>query len=147
VELRPTKNLPGNFKVTGNEQSMTIDPADYQRYDGYVHLLQGLNSQQFATVYFHYYPLFQQAYEGLGYPNGYFNDRLVATIDDALAAPDVKGPVALTRPNVMYQYADPNLEGLSSGQKLMVRLGPDNEAIVKAKLRELRAAVAAQKRD
>jgi hypothetical protein len=27
----------------------------------------------------------------------------------------------------------------------MVRLGPDNEAIVKAKLRELRAAVAAHK--
>jgi hypothetical protein len=147
VEMRPTKNLPGNFKVTGNEQSATIDPADYQRYDGYVHLLQNLNTQQFTTIYFHYYPLFQEAYEGLGYPNGYFNDRLVATIDDALAAPDVKGPVALTRPNVMYQYADPNLEGLSSGQKLMVRLGPDNEAIVKAKLREVRAAVAAQKRD
>jgi hypothetical protein len=55
--------------------------------------------------------------------------------------------VALTRPNVMYQYADPNIEGLSSGQKLMVRLGPDNEAAVKAKLKELRAAVAAQKRE
>jgi hypothetical protein len=28
----------------------------------------------------------------------------------------------------------------------MVRMGPDNEAIVKAKLRELRTAVAAQKK-
>jgi hypothetical protein len=45
----------------------------------------------------------------------------------------------------MYQYADPKLEGLSSGQKLLLRIGPDNEAIIKAKLRELRAAVA-QKR-
>jgi Protein of unknown function (DUF3014) len=147
TELRPTKELPGSFKVTGSDQSATIDPANYKRYDAYVHALQSLNVQQFTTVYFHYYPLFQQAYEGLGYPNGYFNDRLVATIDDALAAPDVKGPVALTRPNVMYQYADPNIEGLSSGQKLMVRMGPDNEAAVKAKLKELRAAVAAQKRE
>jgi hypothetical protein len=146
VELRPTKNLPGKFGVTGSEDSATIDPANYARYDGYVHMLQSLNIQQFTTTYFHYYPLFQQAYEGLGYPNGYFNDRLVAVIDDALAAPDVKGPVALTRPNVMYQYADPNLEALSSGQKIMVRMGPDNEAIVKAKLRELRTAVAAQKK-
>jgi hypothetical protein len=106
-----------------------------------------MNTQQFTTAYFHYYPLFQQAYEGLGYPNGYFNDRLVATIDDALAAPDVRGPVALVRPNVMYQYADPKIEALSSGQKIMVRMGPDNEAIVKAKLRELRTAVAAHKAD
>jgi hypothetical protein len=147
VEMRPTKNVPGKFEVSGDEQAATIDPANYQRYAPYVHLLQSLDIQQFTTAYFHYYPLFQQAYESLGYPNGYFNDRLVASIDDALAAPDVRGPVALVRPNVMYQYADPKIESLSAGQKLMVRLGPDNEAIVKAKLRELRAAVAAHKAD
>jgi hypothetical protein len=145
VEMRPTKNVPGKFEVSGDEQAATIDPANYQRYTPYVHLLQSLDIQQFTTAYFHYYPLFQQAYESLGYPNGYFNDRLVASVDDALAAPDVRGPVALVRPNVMYQYADPKIESLSAGQKLMVRLGPDNEAIVKAKLRELRAAVAAHK--
>jgi hypothetical protein len=147
TELRPNKSLPGKFAVNGNEQAATIDPANYQRYMPYVKLMQNLNTTQFTTTYFHYYPLFQQAYEGLGYPNGYFNDRLVATIDDALAAPDVRGPVALVRPNVMYQYADPKIESLSAGQKLMVRMGPDNEAIVKAKLIELRAAVAAHKAD
>ena len=57
-----------------------------------------------------FYPLFQQAYQALGYPNGYFNDRLVVTIDNLLAAPDVTADVALVRPNVMYQYADPKLE-------------------------------------
>ncbi len=145
IEMRPTKNVPGTFAVSGDEQSATIDAANYQRYAPYVHLLQSLNTEQFTSVYFHYYPLFQQSYEGLGYPNGYFNDRLVAAIDDALAAPDVRGPVALVRPNVMYQYADPKIESLSSGQRLMVRLGPDNEAVVKAKLRELRAAVASHK--
>ena len=147
IEMRPTKNVPGTFAVNGDEQSATIDPANYQRYAPYVHLLQSLNTEQFTTAYFHYYPLFQQAYEALGYPNGYFNDRLVAAIDDALAAPDVRGPVALVRPNVMYQYSDPKIESLSAGQRLMVRLGPDNEAAVKAKLRELRAAVASHKAD
>lgn len=145
LEMRPTKNVPGSFEVSGDEQSATINPANYQRYAPYVHLLQSLNTEQFTTAYFHYYPLFQQSYEGLGYPNGYFNDRLVAAIDDALAAPDVRGPVAVVRPNVMYQYSDPKIESLSSGQRLMVRLGPDNEAAVKAKLRELRDAVAAHK--
>jgi len=147
VELRPTKSPAGKFAVTGGEDSATIDPSNYQRYAPYVHMLQGMNTQQFTSLYFHYYPLFQQAYENLGYPNGYFNDRLVAAIDDAIAAPDVRGPVALVRPNVMYQYADPKIESLSSAQRLMVRLGPDNEAAVKAKLRELRDAVAAHKSD
>jgi len=145
VEMRPTKSLPGKFAVNGGDDNPTVDPANYQRYVPYVHLLQSLNTQQFTNLYFHYYPLFQQAYENLGYPNGYFNDRLVAAIDDALAAPDVRGPVALVRPNVMYQYADPKIESLSAGQRLMVRLGPDNEASVKAKLQELRTAVAAHK--
>jgi len=147
VEMRPTKNVAGKFAVNGDDQSATLDPANYQRYAPFVHALQALNMQQFTALYFHYYPLFQQEYESLGYPNGYFNDRLVAAIDDALAAPDVRGPVALVRPNVMYQYADPKLEALSAAQKLMVRLGPDNEAAVKAKLRELRAAVASHKAD
>lgn len=145
VEMRPTRNLPGKFLITGGDENPVIDPANYQRYAPYVHALQELNAQRFAALYFRFYPLFQQAYESLGYPNGYFNDRLIQAIDDALSAPDVRGPVALTRPNVMYQYADPKIEALSYAQRLMVRLGPDNEAIVKAKLRELRGALAAQK--
>jgi hypothetical protein len=43
----------------------------------------------------------------------------------------------------MYQFADPNLEALSAGQKLLLRMGPANAVIVKAKLRELRSAVVA----
>ena len=83
-----------------------------------------LDIKQLTALYFHFYPLFQQAYQSLGYPNGYFNDRLVVTIDNLLATPDVNGPISLVRPNVMYQYADPKLEKLSAGQKLLVRMGP-----------------------
>jgi hypothetical protein len=145
VELRPTKTVPGRFTVDGEDQSATLDPANYARYAPYVHVAQGLDVQRVSTLYFHYYPLFQEAYQSLGYPNGYFNDRLVASIDDMLATPEVSGPIALTRPNVMYQYADPKLEALSAGQKLLLRMGPENAAIVKAKLRELRAAVSAHR--
>ena len=143
VELRPTKPLAGAFIATGNEQHGTIDPANYQRYVPYVQVVQVLDMKRLAGLYLHFYPLFQQAYQELGYPNGYFNDRLVVTIDNLLATPDITGDIALVRPNVMYQFADPKLEDLSAGQKLMLRMGPANAAIVKAKLRELRAQVAA----
>jgi hypothetical protein len=143
VELRPTKPLDGAFIATGNDQQGTIDTANYQRYVPYVQVVQALDMKRVAGLYVHFYPLFQQAYQALGYPNGYFNDRLVVTIDNLLAAPDITTDIALVRPNVMYQFADPKLEDLSAGQKLMLRMGPANATIVKNKLRELRAQVAA----
>jgi hypothetical protein len=43
----------------------------------------------------------------------------------------------------MYQFADPALEGLPAGQKILIRMGPENASIIKAKLAELRAIVTA----
>jgi hypothetical protein len=45
----------------------------------------------------------------------------------------------------MYEFADPDLEELSTGQKLMLRIGPENAAAVKVKLREIRRLVATSK--
>ena len=97
-----------------------------------------------AAVYFRLYPLFQQAYENLGYPGKYFNDRLVQAIDSMLATPDVQGPVTLVRPKVFYQFADSSLESLPAGQKLLIRMGPQNASVIKAKLQQFRAAITAQ---
>jgi hypothetical protein len=43
----------------------------------------------------------------------------------------------------MYTFADPALEARPAGQKLLIRMGPDNAAAIKTKLMELRAAVTA----
>jgi hypothetical protein len=43
----------------------------------------------------------------------------------------------------MFTYADPALESRSAGQKLLIRMGPDNAAAIKAKLKELRTAITA----
>jgi len=147
VELRPTKPLDGAFIATGNDQQGTIDPANYQRYVPYVQAVQTLDMKRLAALYVRFYPLFQQVYQALGYPNGYFNDRVVVTIDNLLATPDIITDIALVRPNVMYQFADPKLEELSAGQKLLLRMGPANAAIIKVKLHELRAQVADRTRD
>jgi hypothetical protein len=96
-----------------------------------------------VALYLQYYPLFQSAYQDLGYPNAYFNDRLIAVIDDMLLAPRPPEPVALTRPKVMYEYADPDLEARSAGQKLLMRMSLPEAAEVKERLRALRAALIA----
>jgi hypothetical protein len=99
--------------------------------------------QRFAAVYLRFYPLFQKAYQDLGYPTGYFNDRLVTVIDMLLATPQITGPIELVRPNVMYVFTDRKVEALPAGQKLLIRMGADNATAVKAKLMELRAIITA----
>jgi hypothetical protein len=143
VTKRPVAPAPGAFLVDGDELHATLDPKNYARYDSMVNVIRQLDMQRVADVYFRFYPLFQSAYQDLGYPSGYFNDRLVQVIDSLLATPQLSGPIELSRPNVMYTFADPTLEARPAGQKLLLRMGPDNAAVVKAKLMELRAIVTA----
>jgi Protein of unknown function (DUF3014) len=141
VDLRPVKPTPGTTVTATQGDITTLAAANYERYAPLIEVVRGTDTKTLANVYFKLYPLFQQSYEDLGYPGQYFNDRLVEVIDDLLRAPEVPGPIELSQPKVFYQYADPKLEALSAGQKLMLRMGPANEAIMKAKLRELRKAV------
>jgi hypothetical protein len=143
VEKRPTTAVPGTFTANGDELNATLDPRNFDRYKPMVAVINNLDMRSLAAVYTHFYPLFQQSYQDLGYPNGYFNDRLVAVIDMMLATPQPAGPIQLVRPNVMYTFADPALEARPAGQKLLIRMGPDNAAVIKAKLTELRAIIAA----
>jgi hypothetical protein len=77
----------------------------------------------------------------LGYPDKYFNDRAIEVIDHLLATPEVEGPLNLVQPRVLYEFADPKLERLSAGQKILLRMGPDHRLKLKAKLREIRHAL------
>ena len=140
--LIPVKPVPGIFLVTEKDDIFVINPANYSRYALYVRVAETVSVKKLVAVYIHFYPLFQQAYKELGYPTGYFNDRLVEVIDHMLAAPEVEGPVKLTLPSVMYHFADPGLESLSAGHKIMLRMGSANAARIKKKLKELRQEVA-----
>jgi len=45
------------------------------------------------------------------------------------------------QPKVFWEYADASLENRSAGQKLLIRMGPKNARIIKAKLRDFRAEI------
>jgi hypothetical protein len=144
-KIRPVGRLSDPFLVDGQDASgeFTVNANNYRRYDELVNLISNADIAEVADLYRRYYPLFQKAYVNLGYPNGYFNDRLVEVIDHLLETPRVTGPTLLVRPHVLYEYQDPALERLSSGQKLMLRLGNEHADRIKATLRELRALVTA----
>jgi hypothetical protein len=137
----PFKPVPGPFRTTGPEGNVVVAADNAARYTPYVRAFEALDSAKLVTIYVHFYPLFQQSYAELGYPARYFNDRVFEVIDNLLATPEVSGPIVLTQPKVLYEYADPALQDLSAGQKMLLRMGPENEARVKAKLRELKRAL------
>jgi DUF3014 family protein len=140
----PVKPVPGRIATSGAGDELVLSPANSARYDALVQVALAVDAKKLVAAYVYFYPLFQQAYIELGYPSGYFNDRLIAAIDTLLATPEIQGPIKLTQPKVLYEFADPDLEALPAGQKAMLRMGSENATKAKAKLREVRAALLAQ---
>jgi hypothetical protein len=145
VDLRPVKPTAGPTAVATQGDLTTLSAENYERYAPLMRVLEKTDVKSLAVVYERLYPLFQQSYEDLGYPGKYFNDRLVEVIDHLLQTPEPTTPIQLTQPKVFYEYADADLESRSAGQKLLIRMGPANERIIKAKLRDFRAEIVKKK--
>lgn len=138
MNVMPVKRAAGEFITVGKEANLTIGPQNAARYSPYVKIAQLTDTKKLVELYVRLYPLFQQAYEELGYPQLYFNDRLIVALDDLLAAPDIKEPVRLVQPGVYYLFAEPGLEERSSGQRILMRIGSSYATVIKDKLREIR---------
>ncbi len=156
----PVVPTPGRFTTVANSQEAVItsagvtriSPDNSLRYTPFVLFVESVDAAAAVRLYKRLYPLFQQAYEELGFPGRYFNDRLVAVIDLLLSTPvqpgpldvalvEVKGPIPSVRPWVRYEFTDPTLNALSAGQKMLLRTGPVNHRRLNAKLLEIRRLV------
>ena len=155
-QIMVVQDLEGKFVATVNEQPDTVvrnaegdpipqyvlNPANYQRYDPQVEMFEALDTQELIALYREYAPLSQQAYVELGYLDGDFNARLIEVIDSLLSTPEIREPPRLIKPEAFYLFTNPDLEALPAGQKALLRMGPGNAQRVKAKLQEIRAALA-----
>jgi len=155
ARLRPLRPAAGRFAVEPSGGGDAIAADNGARYTPYVLLLENVDLRRAVAVYAQLYPSFQRAYEDLGYPHGYFNDRLVEVIDVLLATPARDAPLAVhlpsmagapppARPWVLYEFDDPELQALPAGQKLLLRMGPVNERRIQARLAELRRLLTAR---
>ncbi|MET4676635.1 MULTISPECIES: DUF3014 domain-containing protein [unclassified Luteibacter] len=140
TNVLPLHTPAGRFQVVSDDGSFVASKKNAERYATYMYVADRISPKAAAAWYKHNYPLFQQAYRDLG-TGGYFNDRLVQVIDDLLAAPEPQGNLQLLPEKEGYLYANPAIEQLSAGQRFMIRVGPINEAKLKAKLRGLRQEV------
>lgn len=143
-KIRPVGHLGENFTTdVDDDGAIVLGISSYARYDALVAQLYYADLDTVYDTYRRFYPLFQKSYERLGYPDAYFNDRLVEVIDHLVATPLPEGSIVLVRPNVLYEFADPDLEALSSGQKLLLRMGPNNAGTIKRMLGKFRGRLTA----
>jgi len=145
-KIRPVGRLSDAFRADteGKNEPNYLSPENYRRYDRLVSGITTANIHAIVDTYRRFYPLLQKSYERLGYPNAYLNDRVIEVIDHLLATPEVDEPIELIRPHVLYLFADPELEAMSSGQKLLLRMGSEHAAVTKRMLRELRTQLVKQ---
>jgi Protein of unknown function (DUF3014) len=152
--LWPVNPTPGRFSVSGDGELRNIAPENAGRYTPLVTLITSVDARRAAALYVSMYPQLQKTYEELGYPGRYFNDRVIEVIDHLLDTPEpspagplmqlteVKGSVPSTQPWLRYEFADPELQSLSAGRRILLRVGPAHRQALKAKLVELRKLLA-----
>jgi len=141
---------PGALRLTQRRGQTVLASANAERYQASVAWLSRLNTAQALRLYQRLYPLLQQAYVESGHAGQHFNDRFVEVLDQMLATPTPRGPLRLVptatphadgRPR--YEFADPALAALSTGQKALLRLSPEQARQLKAQMRALRAGLVA----
>ena len=131
--VRPT----GAFMARNDGATLTIDPRSYRRYDAYADAVDALDARGTAQLYATLKPRIEDAYRELGYPQGQFDSVMERAIAELLATPVVEGSVGLASKSVVYEFADPSLQSLSSAQRQFLRMGPRNMKLIQAKLREI----------
>jgi hypothetical protein len=142
--MRPIGLFVNPFEVESQENlnGFILSTKNYARYEVLVNGLSMIDMNLLVGTYLRFYPLFQEAYEDLGYPRSYFNDRVIEVIDHLLDTPEVNDPIIVHRPYAyLYEFAHPDIEALSSGQKLLLRLGAKNLSRAKQFLKEFRALI------
>ena len=124
----PIRNIDDNLFV--------MDGSAHARFNQVIDIFVSIDTDASVALYRTLSPLFQQAYAEIGFRNVSFDDTLRSAINNVLRTANVAGPYQLVRPSIMYLYADASIENLQQVHKQLIRIGPENSAKLKDKLRE-----------
>lgn len=120
----------------------TINPASYTRHEGLVQTVTSIDASRVAQIYKTIRPRLNEAYRGMGHPEGNVDAAIQRAIDILLDTPAVTDPSAITQgAGGGWAYADEGLEDLTPTQKQLLRMGPRHADAVKVWLRALQQAI------
>ncbi len=134
--LRP----PSTFRVVARDGKTFVDPRSYERYAPIADAIASVDPAAAARLYATLKPRIEEAHRELGSPDQ-FDRTLERAIVALLNTPVVDAPVRPSSRGIGYAYADERLESLTAAQKHLLRMGPRNVGIIKARLRAIALAL------
>lgn len=137
ADIRPK----ATFQVSQRDGELWLNDANFDRYSKFTEFLLSIEPTKLAGAFHWLRPLLERAYGELGQPAEQLGNRLIIGLDILLKSPDIETPIKLKRESVYYHFADPALEALPDSQKLLLRIGPKNRAVIKQWLRSLKQAL------
>ena len=134
---RPSKPFP----ISDDGLRVTMDPSGFSRYDGFAQWVNGIDVLAIVELLNDYEQIATEALSRMGVGDFDIRSAVLAATTEILAAPIAPQSPELMKREANWVYMDPELEALSTLQKQVLRMGPENSEIIQAKARELRGAV------
>lgn len=129
------------FSAVERGDGWVIDAPSFRRYDLAAQTFAGLDLEGSIEVLTALKPLIDEAHLEIAPPGISFSSTIGSAFDRLLAVPVLDGAVAVEPKVVTYTYEDERLEGLSEAEKQLLRMGPENVALVQAKIRDFKGAM------
>ena len=138
-KLLPVSRPKAAFPIRDDGTQVVSDPAGFERYDALTQWLQSLDLESLLSSLEWFIPLFKEAWSYYGEDPAAFDMAVVITLDLVIATPEIDlSEARLTRKEAVWIFEDPAIEGLAPIQKQVLRMGPENAKILKAKAAEAR---------
>lgn len=144
-KLLPVSRPKAAFPISDDGTQVVTDPAGFERYDALTQWLQSLDLESLLSSLEWFIPLFREAWSYYGEDPAAFDMAVVMTLDLVIATPEIDlSEARLIRKEAVWIFEDPAIEGLAPIQKQVLRMGPENAEVVKAKAAEARGLWLAQ---
>ena len=138
-KLLPVSRPKATFPISDDGTQVFTDPAGFERYDALTQWLQSLDLESLLSSLEWFIPLFREAWSYYGEDPAAFDMAVVMTLDLVIATPEIDlSEARLVRKEAVWIFEDPTIEGLAPIQKQVLRMGPENAEVVKAKAAEAR---------
>ena len=138
-KLLPVSRPKAAFPISDDGTQVVTDPAGFERYDALTQWLQSLDLESLLSSLEWFIPLFREAWSYYGEDPAAFDMAVVMTLDLVIATPEIDlSEARLIRKEAIWVFEDPAIEGLAPIQKQVLRMGPENAEVVKAKAAEAR---------
>ena len=140
-KLLPVGKPSTTFPISDDGLRVTLDAAGFSRYDGFAQWVGGLDTTALVSLLNDYEMTATQALTRMGVSDFDIRSAVLAATTQILSTPQVAVDAELMRREANWVYIDPELEALSSLQKQVLRMGPENADIIQQKARDIRGVL------